>query len=232
MIQFKRVGVHSLPLPCRGSSGAAGLDLCAAVDVTLVPGERKLVPTGWSMFLPTGWVGMIRPRSGLALRSGLHVMAGVIDSDYRGEIGVLLVNLGDDRIMLAAGDRVAQMVVTPCATFPAVEVGEIAADSARGAGGWGSTGVKAVPEKAAGQIPSCIHGVPFDSDCQACASVASRAAPATACTVGPQNQRPLSADAEAWWWMSYGDKVITDDRELATLATKTVEVHELFGRRS
>ena len=135
---------HGLELPRYASAGAAGADLCAAVDasLTLAPGERAAVPTGFVVELPPGWEGQVRPRSGLALRHGLTVAnaPGTIDSDYRGELKVLLVNHGDAPVEIARGDRVAQLVVAPVAHAVFREADELGATD-RGAGGFGSTGV-------------------------------------------------------------------------------------------
>ncbi len=135
---------RGLALPRYASDGAAGADLCAAVDatVTLAPGERAAVPTGFVVELPPGWEGQVRPRSGLALRHGLTVAnaPGTIDSDYRGELKVLLVNLGDRPVEIARGDRVAQLVVAPVAQVVFREADNLGATD-RGAGGFGSTGV-------------------------------------------------------------------------------------------
>lgn len=135
--------------PAYATVGAAGADLRAsfpqeerAGGLTLAPGARALVPTGLAMAIPYGFEAQIRPRSGLALRHGLTVAnaPGTIDSDYRGEVKVLLVNLGDAPVVIEHGDRVAQMVVAPVvqASFINAELGE----TDRGAGGFGSTGVK------------------------------------------------------------------------------------------
>ena len=125
------------------SEAAAGLDLAAALDqpVEVAPGARVSVPTGLAMALEPGWEGQVRPRSGLALRQGLTVLnaPGTIDADYRGEVQVLLVNLGQEPATIEPGQRVAQLVVAPVAQVEIEEVAELP-DSARGAGGFGSTG--------------------------------------------------------------------------------------------
>jgi dUTP pyrophosphatase len=135
---------HGLELPRYASDGAAGADLCAAVDASLIlsPGARAAVPTGLVVELPPGWEGQVRPRSGLALRDGLTVAnaPGTIDSDYRGELKVLLVNLGDRPVEIARGDRIAQLVVAPVAQAVFREADELGATD-RGSGGFGSTGV-------------------------------------------------------------------------------------------
>jgi dUTP pyrophosphatase len=132
-------------VPRRMSEQAAGLDLAARLDgpVELGPGERRLVPTGVQVILPHGYEGQVRARSGLALRHGVTVLngPGTIDADYRGEIGVLLVNLGQARFVVNDGDRVAQLVVAPVCDVQPVEVEVQAGEpGARGAGGYGSTG--------------------------------------------------------------------------------------------
>ncbi len=138
-MRVKRLVDH-LPVPTRQTEGAAGYDLSAAVGTyCLMPGERGLVETGFAWEIPAGKVGLIRPRSGLACRAGLHVMAGVIDSDYRGEVKVLLVNLGDGPIEIKSGDRIAQMLVTDHYTVE-LEVVDDLDDAERGDGGFGHTG--------------------------------------------------------------------------------------------
>ncbi len=133
-----------LPLPTPGSAGSAGLDLRAAVaaEVTLLPGERALVPTGLALAIPPGWEGQVRPRSGLAIRYGIGIVnaPGTIDSDYRGEVSVLLVNLGQQPFTLRRGDRIAQLLVARAEPIDWEERDELPATS-RGAGGFGSTGV-------------------------------------------------------------------------------------------
>jgi len=135
---------HGLPLPAAASAGSSGFDLRAALDaeVVLRPGERLLVPTGLAIEIPPGWEGQVRPRSGLALRHGIGMVnaPGTIDSDYRGEVGVLLINLGAEPFTLRRGDRIAQLVI---ARIESVEWEEAEAldGSDRGEGGFGSTGV-------------------------------------------------------------------------------------------
>jgi dUTP pyrophosphatase len=132
-------------LPRYATEGAAGLDLSAALDEPLVlaPGARARVPTGLVIALPRGHEGQVRPRSGLAFKHGLTVLnaPGTIDEDYRGELAVLLVNLGDEAVRIQPGDRIAQLVVAPV-TRVAVELAEAVAlePTARGSGGFGSTG--------------------------------------------------------------------------------------------
>lgn len=134
-----------LPLPAYQTDHSAGLDLCAALPpdaaLTLAPGARALVPTGLTLVLPDGHEGQVRARSGRALREGLAVLnaPGTIDADYRGELQVLLVNLGQAPLVIARGERIAQLVVAPVTR---VEVSEVTGvdPTARGGGGFGSTG--------------------------------------------------------------------------------------------
>ena len=136
---------RDLPLPQAATAHAAGVDLLAAIDgdIRLAPGERALVPTGVALALPPGWEAQIRPRSGLALRHGVTVLnaPGTIDADYRGEIGVILVNLGQAPFAVTRGARIAQMVVARHATVAWAEAGRLD-DTARGEGGFGSTGTQ------------------------------------------------------------------------------------------
>ena len=132
-----------LPLPTRRTSGSAGFDLASAEpDFVLAPGERRLVATGLAIELPPGVEGQVRPRSGLALRHGLTMpnAPGTIDSDYRGELRVILQNGGDEPVTIARGDRIAQVVFARYETPDLVDATALA-ESERGAGGFGSTGV-------------------------------------------------------------------------------------------
>ncbi len=136
---------EGLPLPAYQSDEAAGMDLLAAVEedapIILAPGERELIPTGLVMELPRGMEGQVRPRSGLALRHGITVLnsPGTIDSDYRGEVKVLLVNLGGDPWEIQRGERIAQLVFQRVERADLVEVAMLN-DTRRGVGGFGSTG--------------------------------------------------------------------------------------------
>jgi dUTP pyrophosphatase len=134
---------EGLPLPAYESAGAAGLDLRAAEAVSLRPSERALVATGFAIALPPGYEAQVRPRSGLAVKHGITVLnaPGTIDSDYRGEIKVALINLGEDKFDIARGDRIAQMVIAPVSHVRLVESPALAG-TARGSGGFGSSGVK------------------------------------------------------------------------------------------
>jgi dUTP pyrophosphatase len=127
-------------LPVRGSAGAAGLDLFAVEEVRLEAGARAMVRTGLSVAIPRGFYGRVAPRSGLAVRHGLDVLAGVIDSDYRGEIMCALVNHGRETLTLEAGQRVAQLIVETIIT-PEPAWADALDETARGEGGFGSTGV-------------------------------------------------------------------------------------------
>ena len=145
-VRIKRLPhAQDLPLPAYETQGAAGLDLRAALpagDLEMAPGARGLVPTGLVLALPPGSEGQVRPRSGLALRHGVTVLnaPGTIDADYRGEVQVLLVNLGQEPFTLRHGDRIAQLIVAPVAQARLVEVQSLD-DTVRGAGGFGSTGI-------------------------------------------------------------------------------------------
>ena len=132
-----------LELPAYQSEQAAGMDLLAAVDedVLVAPGARALVPTGIAIELPSGFEAQVRPRSGLAARHGVTVLntPGTVDADYRGEIKVILINLGDQPFTVARGDRIAQMVVHAVTRIAWTEVGDLS-ETARGDGGFGSSG--------------------------------------------------------------------------------------------
>ena len=136
----------NLPLPAYQSAGAAGLDLMAAlapgVVLRLAPGERAVVPTGISLSLPAGYEGQVRPRSGLAIKHGVTVLnsPGTLDADYRGEIGVILINLGAEPFEIARGARIAQLVIAPVAQVSLTEVPTLDG-TVRGTGGFGSSGV-------------------------------------------------------------------------------------------
>jgi dUTP pyrophosphatase len=135
-----------LPLPAHQSEGAAGLDLVAAVaadaPVVIGPGGRALIPTGLAVALPAGTEGQVRPRSGLAARHGVTVLnsPGTIDADYRGEIQVIMVNLGQDSFTVARGMRIAQLIIAPVLHVTIRETGNLN-ETTRGVGGFGSTGM-------------------------------------------------------------------------------------------
>lgn len=137
---------RDLPLPKYETAGSAGMDLMAAVGeaINLAPGARALIPCGFAMALPSGYEAQVRPRSGLAVRQGLTVLnaPGTVDSDYRGEICVPLINLGQESVAIERGMRIAQMVIAPVeqASWHVVQGLE---ETERGGGGFGSTGVEA-----------------------------------------------------------------------------------------
>ena len=141
-----------LPLPAYHSEKASGVDLAAAVPeeqpITLAPGARALVPTGLVLEIEAGFEGQIRPRSGLALKHGVTVLnsPGTIDADYRGEIQVLLINLGEEPFVITRGDRIAQLVLAPVLRGEFIETIEVV-KTARGAGGFGSTGTRSARKR-------------------------------------------------------------------------------------
>ena len=146
-VSFRRLPHNpDLPLPAYATPGAAGLDLCAAVPaddpLILPPGERALIPTGLAMALPPGYEAQVRPRSGLALKHGITVLnsPGTIDCDYRGEIGIILLNTGKAPFTITRGERIAQMVIASVAQAQFIEVADLP-ETGRGAGGFGSTGL-------------------------------------------------------------------------------------------
>ncbi|MDT8279585.1 MAG: dUTP diphosphatase [Erythrobacter sp.] len=132
---------EGLPLPAYATSGAAGMDVVSAEDVVIAPGARHAVATGLAVAIPQGFEIQVRPRSGLALKHGITVpnTPGTIDSDYRGELKVILINLGNEPFTVQRGDRVAQLVLAPVLQAAWDEVAELDATD-RGAGGFGSTG--------------------------------------------------------------------------------------------
>ncbi len=142
-IQRVRPSSDPLPLPQYMTAGAAGMDLLADIDgeIHLDPGARVLVPTGLALEIPEGYEGQVRPRSGLALRHGVTLLnaPGTIDSDYRGEVQVILANLGQQTFPLRRGDRIAQLVIAPVTRAELIEVDTLAS-STRGSGGFGHTG--------------------------------------------------------------------------------------------
>jgi len=143
-VKVRRVRPSDLPLPSYQTALSAGMDLLADLqeDVWLESLERRLIPTGLSLELPPGYEAQIRPRSGLALKLGLTCLnsPGTIDADYRGEVGVLLINLSREPVLLKRGDRIAQLVVAPAVQASLIEV-EVLTETGRGEGGFGSTGV-------------------------------------------------------------------------------------------
>jgi dUTP pyrophosphatase len=149
---FREPHAEDLPLPEYATEGASGLDLSAAVlePITLAPGARAAIPTGIRIAVPDGWEAQVRPRSGLALRQGLGMVnaPGTIDSDYRGEISVILINLGEQPIILRRGDRVAQLVFAPVTriSWQVVTSDDLSA-TVRGSGGFGHTGIRCAGDK-------------------------------------------------------------------------------------
>jgi dUTP pyrophosphatase len=141
-VQVKRLPhAEGLPLPAYATTGAAGMDVVSAEDVMIAPGARHAVATGLAVAIPEGYEIQVRPRSGLALKHGITVpnTPGTIDSDYRGELKVILINLGHEPFTIARGDRVAQLVLAPVVQAAWDEVADLDATE-RGAGGFGSTG--------------------------------------------------------------------------------------------
>ena len=143
-VRVQRVGPVEVPLPVAQTPGSAGLDLRAALaePVRLAPGERRLIPAGLQLEIPPGYEGQVRPRSGLALRHGVTVLnsPGTIDSDYRGELGIVLINHGSAAFEIAPLDRIAQLVIAPV-TPVQLEVALSLSETGRAGGGYGSTGV-------------------------------------------------------------------------------------------
>jgi dUTP pyrophosphatase len=142
-VRIKRLNHGAgLPLPSYESTGAAGMDICAAEGVTIRSGRRALISTGFAFAIPDGYEVQVRPRSGLAIKHGITVLntPGTIDSDYRGEVKIILANFGEEDFKLDRGDRIAQIVVAPVVQADIAEVEDLD-DTARGAGGFGSTGV-------------------------------------------------------------------------------------------
>lgn len=143
-VRFKAVTQHPAPVPAYQTPGAAGMDVSARVDqpVILQPGDIAIIPTGWAIAIDKGYEGQVRPRSGLATKHGISVpnAPGTIDCDYRGELRIALINLGRASFTIENGMRIAQLVIAPV-SHAQVEIVEELDDTARGAGGFGSTGV-------------------------------------------------------------------------------------------
>ncbi|MDD3627518.1 MAG: dUTP diphosphatase [bacterium] len=145
IIEIERLqGSHGLPLPSYQTPGSSGLDLLAAVadEVEINPQERMLIPTGIKIGIPYGFEGQVRPRSGLAIKYGITVLntPGTIDSDYRGEVKIILFNTGKEKFKIKRGDRIAQLVIVPVIKAELKEVSQVS-ETDRNAGGFGSTGV-------------------------------------------------------------------------------------------
>ncbi len=138
-IYFKKLHNNAV-IPTRGSAFSVGLDLSSVESATIAPGERAIVATGLATIIPNDSYLRIAPRSGLAAKHGIDVLAGVVDSDYRGEIKVILINLGKDTFEINPGDRIAQAILEKC-VLADVETVEDLTDSDRGAAGFGSTGI-------------------------------------------------------------------------------------------
>lgn len=138
LLNFKQLDRRA-KLPTRGSRAAAGLDLYSIEAISLEPGQRAIARTGLAVAVPEGFYGRLAPRSGLATKEGLDVLAGVIDADYRGEIGCLLHNTGAQKIELAEGSKICQLIIEKIVTPQAVWVDELG-ETERGGGGFGSTG--------------------------------------------------------------------------------------------
>jgi len=140
-VRFKRMHPQAV-LPAYAHPGDAGMDVCACEAARIAPGRRALVRTGLVMELPPGHEAQVRPRSGLALKNGVTVLnaPGTIDAGYRGEIGIILINLGEDAFVVEAGMRIAQLVVAPVTRVRVEEAADLG-ETARGGGGFGSTGV-------------------------------------------------------------------------------------------
>lgn len=138
LLNFKKLDPRAT-LPTRGSQASAGLDLYSIEAVSLDPGQRVIARTGLAVAIPEGFYGRVAPRSGLATKKGVDVLAGVIDADYRGEIGCLLYNAGQERLELEAGTKVCQLIIEKIASPQAAWADELD-DTERGGGGFGSTG--------------------------------------------------------------------------------------------
>lgn len=140
-LPFRRVGPHDMELPSRGSDDAAGFDLRTLFGLRIHPSARVMVSTGFATAIPGMFYGQIAPRSGLAVKHGIATMAGIIDSDYRGELRVVLINLGSKVFVAEPGERIAQLLLIPCGSvhYSAAEVQNLD-DTRRGLGGFGSTG--------------------------------------------------------------------------------------------
>lgn len=142
-LRLRRTGATQVPLPAYQTPGSAGLDLCAAIteSVRLEPGARRLIPTGLIFEIPEGHEGQVRPRSGLALKHGISIVnsPGTIDSDFRGEVGIVLINHGQEPYVVEPLSRIAQIVICRVEQV-AIEEADSLTETSRGAGGYGSTG--------------------------------------------------------------------------------------------
>jgi dUTP pyrophosphatase len=142
-LRLRRTGPVSVPLPSYQTPGSAGLDLCAALteSIRVEPGERRLIPTGLTFEIPEGYEGQVRPRSGLALKHGISIVnsPGTIDSDFRGEVGIVLINHGRESYLVEPLSRIAQIVIARVEQVQIEEASSLT-ETSRGAGGYGSTG--------------------------------------------------------------------------------------------
>lgn len=142
-LRLRRTGAIEVPLPAYQTPGSAGLDLCAALPeaVRIEPGDRRLIPTGLVLEIPAGYEGQVRPRSGLALKHGISIVnsPGTIDSDFRGEVGIVLINHGREAYVVEPLSRIAQLVIARVEQVE-IELADDLSDTSRGAGGYGSTG--------------------------------------------------------------------------------------------
>ena len=157
-LRVKRLSDQAV-IPTRGSEWSAGYDLSSAKALTIAPGARAIVPTDLSIACPAGTYGRVAPRSGLTVKKGIHVGAGVIDADYRGPVGVVLFNLGDKDFEVQPGDRIAQLVLEKIMMVP-VQVVEELDETVRGSGGFGSTGIAAPPIPPANKKQRTISPTP------------------------------------------------------------------------
>lgn len=158
LLQVKKLRPEAT-LPTRGSEWSAGYDLSSAESKTIEPGARAVVKTALAIACPAGTYGRVAPRSGLTVKKGIHVGAGVIDADYRGEVGVVLFNLGQEAFEIQPGDRIAQLVLEKIVMASVQEVDELD-ETVRGAGGFGSTGVSAsdVPPRKRPKVEDSANG--------------------------------------------------------------------------
>jgi dUTP pyrophosphatase len=139
-LKIRRID-KSLPLPNYAKKSDAALDLRSSIDCMIKPNECKTIPSGIALEIPQGYFGSVRDRSGLASKFAIHTLAGVVDSGYRGEIGIVLINLGKEDFKITKGDRIAQIIIQPILQPEIIEV-ENLEESDRGTGGFGSTGIK------------------------------------------------------------------------------------------
>lgn len=139
-VQFKKLSEDAI-VPYQANYGDAGYDLCSTEEYVLKPGERKLFKTNITTAIPVGYYGRIAPRSGLAYKHGIDVLAGVIDCHYRGDIGVIIINFGENDFPVAKWDRIAQFIIEKCHHVDWQEVEELDMDTERGEGGFGASGV-------------------------------------------------------------------------------------------